>query len=189
MEDNQIIELYWKRSSDAIFESNKKYGAYCFSVAKNILGNIEDSEESVNDTWLNAWNSMPPHHPDLLRMFFVKITRRVSFDKFKMRTAQKRGGGEICLVLDELKECISSKTDVEGELIANELSECINRFIRILPEMEGDIFLRRYFFTEPIKEIAENYGVTANNVAVILNRTRKKLKNHLEKEGYFNERK
>lgn len=189
MEDKKIIEPYWKRSSEAIFESNKKYGAYCFSVAKNILGNIEDSEESVNDTWLNAWNSMPPHHPDFLKMFFAKITRYISFDKVKNKMAKKRGEGEICLVLDELEECISDKSNVEEQIIMEELSKSINNFIKLLPNPEGDIFIRRYFFTEEDSKISKYYKITPNNTLVILSRTRKKLKKHLEREGYFDEQK
>lgn len=187
MEDKWIIELYWKRSSDAIVRSKEKYGSYCFSVANNILGNIEDSEECVNDTWFRAWNAMPPHRPDSLRMFFAKITRRVSFDRFKLLSAKKRGSREIAAVLDELAECIADETDIENELIAKDLGECIRLFVRSLPNREGDIFLRRYFFTEPIEKIACEYGLTANNTAVILSRTRSKLKDHLIKEGYLDE--
>ena len=187
MEDSRIIELYWKRSSDAITQSKEKYGSYCFAVANNILGNTEDSEECVNDTWFHAWNAMPPHRPDSLRMFFAKITRRVSFDRFKLLSAKKRGGGEIAAVLDELAECIAAETDIENELIAKELGESIRLFVRSLPARESDIFHRRYFFTEPIERIASRYGLTSNNTAVILSRTRSRLKDHLIKEGYLDE--
>ena len=187
MEDSRIIELYWKRSSDAITQSKEKYGSYCFAVANNILGNTEGSEECVNDTWFHAWNAMPPHRPDSLRMFFAKITRRVSFDRFKLLSAKKRGGGEIAAVLDELAECIAAETDIENELIAKELGESIRLFVRSLPARESDIFLRRYFFTEPIERIASRYGLTSNNTAVILSRTRSRLKDHLIKEGYLDE--
>ena len=187
MEDSRIIELYWKRSPDAIMHSKEKYGSYCFAVANHILGNTEDSEECVNDTWFHAWNAMPPHRPDSLRMFFAKITRRVSFDRFKLLSAKKRGGGEIAAVLDELADCIAAETDIEYELIAKELGESIRLFIRSLPARESDIFLRRYFFTEPIERIASRYGLTSNNTAVILSRTRSRLKDHLIKEGYLDE--
>ena len=125
MEDNRIIELYWQKNADAITESNRKYGAYCFTIADNILHNKEDSEECVNDTWLNAWNTMPPQKPTKLRMFLAKITRNLSFNRFNARSAKKRGGGEIVLVLDELAECLADKSDMEREYDARELSHCI----------------------------------------------------------------
>ena len=187
MQDGQIVELYWQKSADAIKETNSKYGAYCFAVADNILHNKEDSEECVNDTWLHAWNAIPPQRPRRLRAFLAKITRNLSFNRFNARTAGKRGGGEIVLVLDELAECIASESDVESICEARELGQSIRSFIRTLPERDGNIFVRRYFFTEPAAVIAKRYGLTENNVMVILSRTRKKLKTQLIKEGYFNE--
>ena len=187
MEDYQIVGLYWKRDENAIKETSDKYGTYCFAIADNILQNTEDSEECVNDTWLNAWNAMPPQRPARLRMFLVKITRNLSFNRFNARSAQKRGGGEIVLVLDELAECIASETDVASEYEAKELGQSIRKFVQSLPERDGNIFVRRYFFTEPIAQIAKKYGLTENNVTVILSRIRKKLKTHLVKEGFFSE--
>lgn len=187
MEDYRIIELYWSRNENAIKETNQKYGNYCFTIADNILHNREDSEECINDTWLHAWNVMPPQKPARLRIFLVKITRNLSFNRFNARTAQKRGGGEINLVLDELAECIASESDVEDEYAAKELGECIQKFVRSLSERDGNVFVRRYFFTEPVAEIAHRYSLTDNNVMVILSRTRKKLKVHLIKEGFCNE--
>ncbi len=187
MEDSRIIALYWERSADAIMESREKYGGYCFAVAHHILDNDEDSEECVNDTWLNAWNAMPPHHPNVLRMFFAKITRRIAFDRYKQSSAQKRGRGEIPKALDELAECVGVETDLDGELIAQELAECIRAFLRSLPEREGNLFLRRYFFTESLEEIGKRYGLTCNHVAVLLGRVRKKLKKRLIEEGFCDE--
>ncbi len=187
MDDQQIVELYWQRNPDAIEQSRKKYGSYCFSVANNILGNCEDSEECVNDTWLHAWNGIPPHKPKVLRMFLAKIARNMAFNRFKLRSAKKRGSGEITSVLDELSECLVNESDVESELIAQELGICIQQFVRNLPTREGDIFSRRYFFTEPISDIAKGYGLTVNHTMVILSRTRNKLKKHLIKEGYIHE--
>ena len=189
MEDYQIVGLYWKKDENAIKETSDKYGAYCFAIADNILQNTEDSEECVNDTWLNAWNAMPPQRPAKLRMFLAKITRNLSFNRFNARSAQKRGGGEIVLVLDELAECIASETDLASEYEAKELGQSIRKFVQSLPERDGNIFVRRYFFTEPIAQIAEKYGLSENNVAVILSRIRKKLKTHLIKEGFFSEQK
>ena len=114
MEDSKIVELYWQKNADAIKETDSKYGAYCFAIADNILRNKEDSEECVNDTWLNAWNAMPPQKPTKLQMFLAKITRNLSFNRFNARSAEKRGGGEIVLVLDELAECIPDGPDGEA---------------------------------------------------------------------------
>lgn len=114
MEDDSIVNLYWVRSENAISETSKKYGNYCYSIAYGILGNIEDADESVNDTYLDAWNSIPPHHPSILSTFLGKITRRISIDKWRGRTAKKRGGSEIVLVLDELSDCIPSNGLVEA---------------------------------------------------------------------------
>ena len=187
MDDSRIVELYWQRNADAIKETDRKYGAYCFSVADNILHNKEDSEECVNDTWLNAWNAIPPHKPVKLQMFLAKITRNLSFNRYNARSAEKRGGGEVALVLDELAECLAGETNVEREYEAKELGQCIRCFVRALPEREGNVFVRRYFFTESVEQIAKRYGLTGNNVMVILSRTRKKLKTHLVKEGFVRE--
>lgn len=187
MEDSKIVELYWQKNENAIKETNSKYGAYCFSIADNILHNKEDSEECVNDTWLNAWNAMPPQKPTKLQMFLAKITRNLSFNRFNARSAEKRGGGEIVLVLDELAECLAGESDVTSEYEAKELGQCIRRFVRSLPERDSNVFVRRYFFTEPVAEIAKKYGLTENNVMVILSRTRTKLKTYLIKEGFWNE--
>lgn len=185
MEDRQIVMLYWERDPQAIELSRQKYGAYCFSVAHNLLASREDAEECVNDTWLHAWNGMPPNRPGILRMFLAKITRCVSFNRFKANNTQKRGGGQLPLVLEELAECIADESRVEDAVIAAELGESVRQFVRSLPEREGDIFVRRYFFTESITEIAQSYGITVNYTMVMLSRTRKKLKNHLMKEGYL----
>lgn len=185
MTDNQIIALYWRRSETAISETADKYGAYCRTVADHILHSREDAEECVNDTWLRAWNAIPPQRPARLRMFLAKITRNLAFDKFKAQTAGKRGGGEAELILDELGECVSSGSDTESRFLAQELEETINRFVHTLPERDCDLFVRRYFFVEPIETIAKRYGLSPNHVTVILSRTRQKLKTHLKEEGYL----
>lgn len=185
MEDSQIVELYWQKNADAISETANKYGSYCFTIADNILHSAEDSEECVNDTWLHAWNAMPPQRPNVLRMFLAKITRNLSFNRFNAKNVEKRGGGEIPLVLDELSECLASKADVEIAYETTELEQCIRRFVRALPKRDRNVFVRRYFFTEPTSAIAERYGLTVNNITVILSRTRKKLKLELMKEGYL----
>ena len=184
MEDSQIVELYWRKDADAISETAGKYGAYCFAIAENILHNAEDSEECVNDTWLHAWNAIPPQRPDTLRMFLAKITRNLAFNRFRARNARKRGGGEMALVLDELGECLGG-ADAEAAYEAKELRQCIRRFVRALPERERNVLVRRYFFAESAADIAKRYGLRENNVMVILSRTRRKLKAHLLKEGYL----
>ena len=187
MEDHQIVELYFQRNADAIKETDSKYGSYCFAIANNILHNNEDSEECVNDTWFNAWNAMPPQRPKVLRMFLAKITRNLSFNRFNARSAQKRGSGEIVLVLDELTECIAAAGSAEQECEAKELEQCIRLFVRALPKRERNVFVRRYFYTEPIAAIAQRYKLTESNALAILSRTRKKLKTHLTREGFFSE--
>lgn len=185
MDDCRIIDLYWQKNSDAISESARKYGAYCFTVADNILHNSEDAEECVNDTWMRAWDAMPPQRPRVLRMFLAKITRNLAFDRFRARTAEKRGGSELSLVLEELAECLSTGQDLEAMYEGRELRQCIRRFVSRLPERDGNVFARRYFYTEPVAAIAQRYGLTENYVMVILSRTRKKLKRELKREGYL----
>lgn len=185
MEDSRIIELYWCRNADAIEKTADKYGDYCFSIANNILADRQDAEECVNDTWLHAWNAIPPHKPHNLRLFLARITRNLSFNRYHARSAEKRGGGEIDLVLEELAECIPGGTDVEKQYMAEELAQSIRLFVRNLPQRDANVFVRRCFFTESVAQIAGRYGLSENHVMVILSRTRKKLKAHLEKEGFF----
>lgn len=184
MKDQQIIELYWKRDESAIRETGDKYGSYCHGIANRILHNYQDSEECVNDTWLKAWNAIPPQRPDVLRQFLGKITRNLSFDRYKAKQAAKRGGGELNVVLDELEECVAGSSDVETEISAKELQRCLNAFIGSLSYRDSDVFLRRYYFVESTAEIAKKYGMKESNVLTILSRTRRKLKSYLIKEGY-----
>ena len=187
MDDKEIIDMYWKRDQKAIYYTTQKYENYCFAIAKNILTNREDSEECVNDTWLTAWNEMPPKRPNVLKLFLARITRNSAINKLKARTAKKRLGKETDFVLEELSECIGDGKDITGELEAKELEKTIGEYVGGLPEREGDIFTRRYFFTDSIKTISIRYGITPHNVSVILQRTREKLKKYLKKEGYIDE--
>lgn len=184
MEDREIVELYWQRDADAIAETARKYGGYCFSIADSILHSAGDAEECVNDTWLRAWNGMPPQRPAALRLFLARITRNLAFDRFRRENAAKRSGG-LSLVLEELEECVSGGGDAAAAWEARELGEAIRRFVAALPEQEGNVLVRRYFFVEPVAEIAERYGLTENHVSVILSRTRRKLRTYLVKEGYL----
>lgn len=183
MEDHAIIELYWERSEDAISKTAAKYGGYCYTIAYNILSNNEDAEESVNDTWLAAWNTMPPRRPKLLAAFLGKMTRYISLDRWKNRTARKRGGGEVPLVLEELEECISGEDSVEKEYLQKEFAESLNQFVENLPDVERKVFLCRYWYMDSIETIAEHFGFSESKVASMLHRTRGKLRNMLEQEG------
>lgn len=183
MEDSQIVELYWKRSESAISETAAKYGKYCYKIAINILTNAEDAEESVNDTWFNTWNALPPHRPDVLSAFLGKITRRISIDKWRRRTAEKRGGSETALVLDELEDCVASSQSVEREVEEHELVEAVNAFLSGLSADVRDVFVCRYFFVLSINEICESFDYSQSKTKSMLSRTRKNLQEYLEKEG------
>jgi RNA polymerase sigma-70 factor (ECF subfamily) len=183
MEDQQIVDLYFARSESAITETDRKYGRYCHSIAYNILEDHEDAKEIVNDTYLKAWNTIPPNRPDPLKPYVGMISRHLSLDRYEEYHTQKRGG-QVPLVLEELAECIpdnDSREDI-GESVA--LKDALARFIRSLPDKTQMIFLRRYWYASSVTEIAKEYGMRENSVNVLLHRTRKKLKDHLQKEGF-----
>lgn len=184
MDDNRIVELYWNRSENAITETAKKYGSYLNSISYNILINREDAQECVNDTYHDAWNSMPPHSPSILSTFLGKITRRISIDRWRKLNADKRGGGELPLVLDELEDCVSGSGSVEDELERQELAKLFNDFLNTLPATERRVFLCRYWYMDSIQTIAQQFGFSQSKVASMLHRTRAKLRALLEKEGY-----
>lgn len=183
MEDRQIVELYWQRDADAIAQTNKKYGRYCYAIAQNILADARDAEECVNDTWLGAWNAMPEHRPERLSLFVGKIVRSLAYNRRKAMQTAKRGGGELPLVLDELESCVSGGPSAEREVEGAELERSINRFLHTLPQRDCNIFLRRYWYVEPLKDIAGRYGLKLNTVKTSLFRSRTKLKQYLEQEG------
>jgi len=137
----------------------------------------------VNDTWLAAWNTMPPRRPKLLAAFLGKMTRYISLDRWKNRTARKRGGGEVPLVLEELEECISGEDSVEKEYLQKEFAESLNQFVENLPDVERKVFLCRYWYMDSIETIAEHFGFSESKVASMLHRTRGKLRKMLEQEG------
>ena len=184
MEDNAIIKLYFDRNETAISETDRKYGAYCRTLSNRILLDLQDADECVNDTWLRAWYSMPPHRPNVLRQFLAKITRNVSLDRYRSANAEKRGGGEVELALEELAECIGGGDPAEqAELDA--LRDTMLLFLDSLPVKEQKLFLLRYFYLEKIAQIAEKYNMKDANVRLILSRTRKKLKEFLHEEGWL----
>lgn len=183
MEDHQIIDLYWARSESALSETAGKYGKYCHYIAYGILHNDEDSEECVNDTYLRAWNSMPPHRPEKLSAFLGKIVRNLSLNRYELYTAEKRGGGQIALALDELEECIPAGSEVDLPVRENALVDAINRFLASMPAESRKLFMRRYWYFRSIKEIALEYGLSESKVKMTLLRARNSLKQFLEKEG------
>ena len=183
LEDSKIIDLYWARKEQALAETDAKYGSYCRTIARNILRNFEDTEECVSDTWLHAWNSMPPQRPGILSAFLGRITRNLSFDRCKYQQAAKRGGGALPLALDELGECIPSAQRVEYTLEQKELAAAIDRFLRTLPERECSMFLRRYWYVDSVQLIAARYAIKENTAKSILFRTREKLRRYLAGEG------
>lgn len=184
MSDEQIIELYLARDERAITATDMKYGDYCLQVADRILLDRQDAEEIVSDTWFRAWNTIPPKRPDILRLYLAKIARNLSFSRYRARGAEKRGGGEMILALEELAECVGG-SGPEGPLELRELTASIEALLRTLPERNRHIFIRRYFFLETTTQIGERYGLRESNVLMILTRVRKKLKEHLIKEGYY----
>ena len=183
MKDTEILDLYWARDELAITETQKAYGKYCYSIAWNILFSREDSDECVNDTWLRAWNAIPPKRPSRLELFLGTITRNLSLDRWKERHAMKRGSGEMMLALDELAECVPDARGTEEMVEAAELERLLNEFLRTLPERECNVFLRRYWYVEEYKDIARRYGMKLNTVKTCLFRTRAKLRSYLEEEG------
>lgn len=184
MEDSKIVDMYWQRDESAITETAAKYGNYLKSVSYRIVNNTADAEECVNDTYSDAWNTMPPHRPSGLSTFLGKITRRISIDLWRKNHAEKRGGGEMPLALDELSECISGKDSTETSIEMHELTGIINSFLAGLSATERNVFLRRYWYMDPVSAVAKRFGFSESKTASMLFRTRNKLRARLEKEGY-----
>lgn len=183
MEDKQIVDLFWAREEKALTETEQKYGSYCRTIAYNILQSREDSEECVNDTWLRAWNAIPPQRPNILQAFLGKITRNLSLDRYKLSHAAKRGGGQTAVALEELSQCVPSGADVEDAFALKELSRLLDDFLRTLSERECCIFLRRYWFVDSTADIAKRYNMPEGSVKSGLYRTRQKLRDYLGKAG------
>ena len=177
------MKLYFARDPGALDETSKKFGAYCKSIAINILGNNEDAEECVNDTYLNTWNSIPPHRPATLATYLGKITRNLCFNRYKQRKTQKRGSGELVLVLDELGDCVSGG-DIDQKIDRLELLESIDAFLAALPDEKRNLFICRYWYSDAISDIAARYGMTEGKVSMSLSRMRAKLKLQLLERGF-----
>ena len=188
MTDTELIGLYYSRNEQAIAETARIYGAYCFKIAENILGDRLDSEECVSSVWLKAWYSIPPADPKVLKLYLAKLTRSAAVNMAESRNAQKRGGGGIDLVLEELAS-IAGSGDTATEAELKELRAAVARFVKALPERERNVLIRRCFYTESVGEIAKRYGISRSGVLSALSRARKKLRNMLVKEGFIDERK
>lgn len=184
MEDREIVELYWRRSDRAVQESEKKYGPWCRTIAKNIVADLRDAEECVSDTWLAAWNAMPDKRPEKLGGFLGKLTRNLALDRWRAGQRRKRGGGETPLALEELSECIPGGGNVEETVELRELSRTVAAFVRALPETERQVFASRYYALASMEEIATRSGFSQAKVKSLLHRTRLRLRAELEKEGY-----
>lgn len=183
MTDPEIIGLYWARDEEAIRATDKAYGGYCRSIAWNILKNRQDTEECVNDTWLRAWNAMPPKKPDILSVFLGTITRNLSLDRWRGTMAKKRGG-QLRRALDELEACVPAEVSLEDRIARAELTRLLDRFLQSLSQKDRCIFVRRYWYTDTVSDIARRYTMTESAVKVSLHRSRKKLRTYLEQEGY-----
>ena len=183
MEDTAIIDLYWARSQQAIAASQEKYGSYCHTIARRILDREEDAEECVNDTWLRAWNAMPPQRPGILSAFFGKLTRNLSLDRWRRAKAAKRGGSQVEVALHELEDCLPDHRRPDEELEAGETAALISDFLRRQSREDRALFIRRYWAGEAVKELAGELGQRPNAVTKRLLRLRESLRKSLEREG------
>ena len=184
VDDSTIIALYNERDERAIAETDKKYGRFCLAIAQNILGNLSDAEECVNDTYLKTWHAIPPQSPSCLRAFLGRITRNLALDRYRKDTAQKRGGGEVAAVFEELDGCLSGGSSPDEEYALRALGQSINLFLGTLSRRDRDVFLCRYYYAYPLTAIASRHGMRENYLRNLLSRTVRKLKDHLEKEGF-----
>lgn len=183
LNDIEIIELFWKRDESALAETDRKYRGYLMRIATNVLNNAEDGQETVNDTYLKAWNAIPPHKPSLLSTFLGKITRQLSIDRLRGKTREKRGGSEYQLSLDELCDCAGSAAP-DKDYEAAELARAISAYLRGISKDKRAVFVWRYYFCEPIKEICARLGESESSIKSKLHRIRQGLKQHLESEGF-----
>lgn len=188
MKDAEIVALYWSREEEAVRQTQNKYERYLMTIAGHILASPEDAGEAVNDTYLAAWNSMPEQRPERLSAYLGKLVRQISIDLFRRSHSRKRGGGEYVLSLEELQDCCSGEgggiRTPEQQLLARELADSVQAYLSGLSREKRQIFLCRYFFLDPIKEIASYTGYSEGKIKSILYRIRQGLKEYLIKEGY-----
>lgn len=184
MEDSQIIELYWQRSENAITETSGKYGKLLRRIAMNIVGNFSDAEECENDTYVAAWNAIPPTRPGVLSAFLGKIARNIALNRYEYNKAKKRNH-EFDLVLSELEECIAGADNVEERMQEGELAAMLDEFLEGLKKETRMIFVRRYWYSDSVKEIAGRMRISESKVKTVLFRTRKELQDYLAERGVF----
>jgi RNA polymerase sigma-70 factor (ECF subfamily) len=184
VDDKSIVDLYFSRDQEAITQTDKKYGHYCYRIAYNILTNKEDAEESVSDTYVAAWRAIPPRRPSVLSTFLGKITRHIAIDRWRERNASKRGGGEVPLALEELQDCVAGMQNVEMDYERKEIIKAYVKFLDALPVTERRVFLCRYWYVDSVEAIADKFGFSQSKVKTMLHRTRAKLRKQLAEEGY-----
>jgi len=182
MTDENIVRLFWERSESAIAETEKLYGNYFFHIANGILHSEEDAKEVVNDTYLKAWNSIPPERPNPLKAFLGRITRQLSINRLEQNTAKKRGGGQYTAAIDELAEVLADGGD---DYAVADLTDALNRFLRKLPTDQRRVFIKRYWYMHSVADIAASYDMSESKVTSMLFRLRNKLKEQLLKEGFY----
>ena len=185
MDDKDILALYRARDERALAETAARYGGYCYTIARNILSDGEDARECVNDAYLAAWNAAPGEGPGQLGAFLGAVTRRIALSRWREKHAAKRGGGETALAIEELAECIPGGEEAEARLETEELGRAVAAFVRALPDTERRVFLCRYWYLDSIDDIAGAFGFSRSKVKSMLARTRKKLLEHLKKEGFI----
>ena len=184
MDDEQIVSLYWLRNEAAIRETERKYDRYLTKIAYNILSDYEDSRESVNDTYLAAWSSMPPHRPSILSTYLSKLTRRISIDLLRYRNRGKRQQSQYALSLEELGDCVSAGNTTEEAYSEKELADTIADYLRLCSEEARHAFIGRYYYLDSIREVAAYCGMSESKCKSLLHRTRVGLKEYLRKEGF-----
>ena len=182
MDDQAIIALYWSRDQQALGESQRKYGPLCLRLSENILASREDAEECVSDTWLRAWDTMPPQRPDSLRAYLSRICRNLSLDRWRARRAQKRGEG-MEVLLEELEDCVPAVPSAEAAAESREITRCIDRWLETLEPEDRTAFLRRYWYGQQVKELAKQEGRPPQKMTQRLYRLRQSLRQALEDEG------
>ena len=187
LSDEEIVALYWQREERAIRATNQKYGKYLYTIAYNILRDGLDSEESLNDTYLGAWNAMPPNKPNRLHVFLSKITRNISIGRVRKRTAEKRIPPELILSLEELDEGMCFEIGEDEKYLIRQMGTVLNSYLSSLSDRRTFIFVCRYYYSDTVENIAKMLGLSVNTVSRELSAIRRGLKERLAKEGFSHE--
>ena len=185
MSDEKIVDLYWQRDEQAIKETDIKYKKFLLSVAMNIVHDMCDSEECLNDTYIGAWNAIPPARPILLQSFLSTIMRRTAINRFNANKRQKRIVSEFSISLSELEDFIADEGGMNAEIEAQELAKSISNYVRTLPDRQLYIFVSRYYIADPIATISDELGCSVSTVKREIEAIKTGLKKHLESEGYI----